>query len=53
MNIDRLSITCIFQAMLKQFKKDSIELKKEEEEALRKFDLNILEQLDQQVYHNQ
>ena len=35
--------------MLKHFKRDSADLKEEEREALRLFDLNVLEQLDQQV----
>ena len=35
--------------MLTQFKRNSAKLKEEEQEALRAFDLSVLEQLDQQV----
>ena len=38
--------------MLKEFKADSVELETQEKEALRKFDLGVLDQLDKQVIFN-
>ncbi|XP_063675862.1 uncharacterized protein LOC134812394 [Bolinopsis microptera] len=41
------------ETMLKEFKADSVELEAQEKEALRKFDLGVLDQLDKQVEDQQ